>query len=139
MPFHQAIAIDNRNHVFFSNRSAAYLSQGAAASALSDARRVVTLKPEWPKGYSRLGAALFALKRYEESLDAYNQGVHWGGVGTCVPGLCMCACVRVHATRGVSPGLFCGGRVTFNPAAAADAVTARLLSQAWSALRTTMR
>lgn len=71
----QAISRDGQNHVFFSNRSAAYLSQGAAASALSDARRVITLKPDWPKGYSRAGAALFSLKRYDESLSMYNDGM----------------------------------------------------------------
>jgi stress-induced-phosphoprotein 1 len=36
---------------------------------------VVELKPEWPKGHSRVGAALHGLRRYDAALDAYEKGL----------------------------------------------------------------
>ncbi len=38
--------------------------------------QVVELKPDWPKGYSRLGAALFGLKQYDKAEKAYEEGEH---------------------------------------------------------------
>ena len=61
--------------MFFSNRSAAYLSKGDAVNALSDAEKCVELSPEWPKGYSRKGAALHALKKYNDAVLAYEAGL----------------------------------------------------------------
>ena len=43
--------------------------------AHSDAQKVVELKPEWPKGYSRLGAALYGLERLDEAIEAYDKGL----------------------------------------------------------------
>ena len=60
--------------MFFSNRSAAYLSKGDATNALSDAQRCIQLSPTWPKGYSRQGAALHSLRRYDEAVEIYNKG-----------------------------------------------------------------
>ena len=54
----EAINLDPKDHVFFSNRSAAYLSKGDAKSALSDAERCITLNGSWPKGYSRKGSLI---------------------------------------------------------------------------------
>jgi stress-induced-phosphoprotein 1 len=71
----EAISIDPKDHVFFSNRSAAYLSKGDAASALGDGNRCTELNPTWPKGFTRKGAALHALKRYDEAVDAYKAGL----------------------------------------------------------------
>jgi stress-induced-phosphoprotein 1 len=75
--YSDAIAIDPSDHVFFSNRSAAYLSKGDAEHALADGNQCITLSPSWPKGYSRKGAALHALKRYEEALESYNAGLDY--------------------------------------------------------------
>jgi stress-induced-phosphoprotein 1 len=33
------------------------------------------VKPDWPKGYSRLGGALFGKGEYQEAIDAYKQGL----------------------------------------------------------------
>jgi stress-induced-phosphoprotein 1 len=71
----QAIELDSSDHVFFSNRSAAYLSAGQGDEALSDADSCIKLKSEWPKGYSRKGAALHKLKRYEEAVEAFEAGL----------------------------------------------------------------
>lgn len=71
----KAIRLDGANHVYFSNRSAAYLSHGDAPSALEDANACLGLKPDFPKGYSRKGAALHSLKRYNDSIAAYEAGL----------------------------------------------------------------
>jgi stress-induced-phosphoprotein 1 len=71
----KAINADGTNHVYYSNRSAAYLQKGDANNALSDAQACIGLNPNFAKGYSRKGAALHALKRYNDSISAYNEGL----------------------------------------------------------------
>lgn len=71
----KAINADGSNHVYYSNRSAAYLSKGDAHNALEDAQACIGLKPDFAKGYSRKGAALHALKRYNDSIAAYKEGL----------------------------------------------------------------
>ncbi|GBG34403.1 Tetratricopeptide repeat protein 1 [Hondaea fermentalgiana] len=66
-----------KNHVYFSNRSAAYLSKGFAETALKDAEECIALKPDWGKGYVRKGAALHNLKKYDESAAAYEKGLEF--------------------------------------------------------------
>ena len=36
--------------------------------------QVVKLKRDWPKGYSRIGAAYSGLKQWQEAIEAYEQG-----------------------------------------------------------------
>ena len=51
-------------------------------AALADAQRTTELKPDWPKGYSRLGAAHFGLRQWEEACAAYSKGgCQWVGGG----------------------------------------------------------
>lgn len=71
----KAIRADGTNHVYFSNRSAAYLKHGDANNALEDANACLGLNPEFSKGYSRKGAALHALKRYNDSIAAFEEGL----------------------------------------------------------------
>ncbi|CAI5704879.1 unnamed protein product [Peronospora farinosa] len=71
----KAIALDPNDHVFYSNRSAAFLSLDDALHALEDAELCIKTKPDWPKAYSRKGAALHSLKRYDEATAAYNDGL----------------------------------------------------------------
>lgn len=71
----KAINADGSNHVYFSNRSAAYLKKGDAHNALEDANSCIGLNPGFAKGYSRKGAALHSLKRYNDSIAAYNEGL----------------------------------------------------------------
>ncbi|ORX50065.1 chaperone activator Sti1 [Piromyces finnis] len=73
--FTQAINIDSSNHVFFSNRSACYASLNNYQKALEDAEQTIKIKSDWPKGYSRKGAALYGLGRLDEAADAYNEGL----------------------------------------------------------------
>ncbi|RHY58915.1 hypothetical protein DYB26_004565 [Aphanomyces astaci] len=73
--FTEAISIDPSNAVYYSNRSGAYLKVNKAAQAVTDARKVVELRPEWPKGYSRLGTSLFYQKKYADAKAAYEKGL----------------------------------------------------------------
>jgi len=70
----KAIAL-KEDHVFYSNRSAAYLSKGDSEKALLDGNKCIEIKSDWPKGYSRKGAALHAQGRYDEALEIYNNGL----------------------------------------------------------------
>merc|ERR1719424_2741432 len=58
-----AIEADGRNHVLFSNRSAAHFSNGDFEAAEADAKTCVEIKPDFPKGHVRLGDALLAAGR----------------------------------------------------------------------------
>jgi len=73
--FSQAIAADPKNHVLYSNRSAAEASCKRFKEALDDAKMTVELKPDWPKGYSRLGAANVGLGQYEDAVTSYKKGL----------------------------------------------------------------
>ena len=102
----KAINADGTNHVYYSNRSAAYLKKGDGNNALEDANSTIAINPEFSKGYSRKGgelqiifcnahilctfllqcsylvykyvqllAALHALKRYNDAIAAYEDGI----------------------------------------------------------------
>jgi len=71
----KAINADGTNHVYYSNRSAAYLKKGDANNALEDALSTIAINPEFSKGYSRKGAALHTLKRYNDAIAAYEEGL----------------------------------------------------------------
>ena len=51
----KAINCDGTNHVYYSNRSAAYLKKGDGNNALEDAKSTIAINPEFSKGYSRKG------------------------------------------------------------------------------------
>ncbi|KAK1406625.1 hypothetical protein QVD17_42095 [Tagetes erecta] len=72
--FTDVINLAATNHVLYSNRSAAYASLNQYSEALTDAQRTVDLKPDWSKGYSRLGEAHHGLRQYEEAVSAYKKG-----------------------------------------------------------------
>jgi len=71
----RAITLDGDNHVLWSNRSAAYASVKDWSKALNDAKKTVELKPDWAKGYGRLGAALHGMNRFPEAEKAYEDGL----------------------------------------------------------------
>ena len=69
-----AVGLCPSNHIYFSNRSAAYLASGEAESAIKDAITCVSLAPDWCKGYYRWGLALEALEVWGEAIWAYEKG-----------------------------------------------------------------
>ncbi|KAK7582486.1 hypothetical protein V9T40_013931 [Parthenolecanium corni] len=73
----QAINLDSINHVLYSNRSAAYCKCGKFQEALADAEKTVSLKPDWAKGYSRLGSAFHSLGQFEKAAEAYEKGLQF--------------------------------------------------------------
>ncbi|KAL5212497.1 hypothetical protein ABZP36_023344 [Zizania latifolia] len=73
--FTDAIALAPGNHVLYSNRSAALASVHRYSEALADAEKTVELKPDWAKGYSRLGAAHLGLGDAASAVAAYERGL----------------------------------------------------------------
>ncbi|KAF0931674.1 hypothetical protein E2562_005671 [Oryza meyeriana var. granulata] len=73
--FTDAIALAPENHVLYSNRSAALASVHRYSEALADAEKTVELKPDWAKGYSRLGAAHLGLGDAASAVTAYEKGL----------------------------------------------------------------
>jgi len=61
--------------VLYSNRSAALASCKRFTEALEDAEKTVELKPDWPKGYSRLGLACMGLSQEDKAYKAYKKGL----------------------------------------------------------------
>jgi stress-induced-phosphoprotein 1 len=72
----EAIALDNSNHVLYSNRSAAYAKQEKYEEALTDAEKCVEINPSWGKGYSRKGLALAYLGRDKDAEECYKAGLN---------------------------------------------------------------
>ena len=70
-----AIKMLPSRHVYYSNRSAAYMKTGAFKEAEADAEKCIEIDAKWTKGYSRLGCALLAQQRSEEAMRAYAKGL----------------------------------------------------------------
>ncbi len=73
--FTKAIELDPNNHVLWSNRSACFASLSNFQAAKDDASKCVSIKPDWAKGYVRLGAAEHGLKQYDAAIKTYNRGL----------------------------------------------------------------
>ncbi|CAH1112736.1 unnamed protein product [Psylliodes chrysocephalus] len=73
--YSEAIELDPKNAVLFSNRSAAYAKASQYELALKDAEKAVDIKPDWSKAYSRKGAALSYLGRYDDAIATYEKGL----------------------------------------------------------------
>ncbi|XP_037428745.1 ankyrin repeat and protein kinase domain-containing protein 1-like [Triticum dicoccoides] len=69
--YSEAIKVDPEDATLYSNRSLCHLRIGEARDALVDANACIRLRPDWPKGYWRKGAALTALKDHKEACDTY--------------------------------------------------------------------
>jgi len=71
----QAIKLAPKNHVYYSNRSAAYCKTEEYEKALEDAEKCVEVNSKWGKGYVRKAAALEFLGRNADAMEAYEAGL----------------------------------------------------------------
>lgn len=72
--YSEAIDLDPSHHVYFSNRSAAYLAMKKFKEAACDAEECVRLNPQFIKGYHRLALAQNGLKQYIQAMDTLKKG-----------------------------------------------------------------
>ncbi|GAB9468855.1 hypothetical protein Gpo141_00006156, partial [Globisporangium polare] len=72
--YSEAIALDAKNHVYYSNRSAAYAGAHKFQEAADDAAKCIEVNPDFVKAYHRHGIALKGLKKYEEALATLRTG-----------------------------------------------------------------
>eukprot|EP00294_Goniomonas_avonlea_P010796 CAMPEP_0114553820 /NCGR_PEP_ID=MMETSP0114-20121206/7872_1 /TAXON_ID=31324 /ORGANISM="Goniomonas sp, Strain m" /LENGTH=394 /DNA_ID=CAMNT_0001738809 /DNA_START=35 /DNA_END=1219 /DNA_ORIENTATION=+ len=70
----EAIDLGGGSNVLYSNRSGAYASAGDWKRAKEDATAATDLRPEWAKGWSRLGAAEIGLGNFDAAVKAYKRG-----------------------------------------------------------------
>lgn len=73
--FTKGIEVDPKNHVLFSNRSAAHAMTGWNSKALEDANQCILLNPHFVKGYSRKGCALLKLGHFTAAIESYEKGL----------------------------------------------------------------
>jgi len=73
----KAIELNPKNHVYYSNRAAAYINLTKFKEALVDANKCIEVHDVWARGYGRKGAALFGLKRYPEAIVAYQKALSY--------------------------------------------------------------
>ena len=59
----------------YSNRSATHAQLRRLDEALLDGQHALKLRPTWGRAFSRVGYALFALRRYDEAAATYERGV----------------------------------------------------------------
>ena len=89
--YSEGISKGENLHILHSNRSLAYLKLNSPKKALEDAISCIRLSPLWGKAYSRKGNALFALKMYQEALEAYEEGLAIDGKNsTLIEGRTIC-------------------------------------------------
>lgn len=97
--YSKAIALEPSNHVYFSNRAAAYASLERWREALDDSYEVVTLKPDWVKGWVRRGGAFTGLGQHEEARKAYLKAVQIEPANAQVKQLLQAAEAAVAKTK----------------------------------------
>lgn len=64
-----------KNEKLLSNRCAGYLKTCQYQLALDDAEKAASIQPTWAKVYFRKGQALRGLKRFEDAISAFKQGL----------------------------------------------------------------
>ena len=69
------LAAHPHDHEVLANRSLAYLHLRQGPEALQDAALCVNLKPNWAKGYYRMGCALEECKAYKEAASVFAKVV----------------------------------------------------------------
>lgn len=65
----------SNNYIILSNRSVAYFKLEQYKQAMDDCIKTTRLSPDWAKGWGRLGATLYKLKKTEKALVAYEKAL----------------------------------------------------------------
>lgn len=73
--YSQAIKLDPKNVIYYSNRAAAYSTSNQHKKAVEDAKTAIAIDPKYSKGYSRLGLALLSLGDSQGAMEAYQKGL----------------------------------------------------------------
>jgi len=98
--YNKAITLDPSQASFYSNRAACWSSKGNHDSALSDSKRCLDADPDFVKGYSRKGKALFDMSRLDEAEAAYKDGIEKDANNPgCTQGLADVASARQRASQ----------------------------------------
>jgi len=63
----EAIKQDNENYILYSNRAASYMKTKQYKKAVTDSVNILRLKNDWPKGWARLGVALYSLDKLDKA------------------------------------------------------------------------
>ena len=104
----EAIQLEE-NPVFFSNRSAAYISLQNYDDGLQDALKAVEIDENFVRAYSRIGVCYFSKGDYQNAHDAYEKGLELdSGNATLQQGLEKCKEKLSVSTRD-APSLSSGG------------------------------
>ena len=74
----KAIKAEPENHVFYSNRSQAFLKLSKVGKALDDADKCIALNPTFVKGYHRKASALHAGERTDEAVEVLLTAIELG-------------------------------------------------------------
>ena len=74
----KAIKAEPENHVYYSNRSQAFLKLSKVGKALDDAEKCIGLNPQFVKGYHRKASALHAGERTDEAVEVLLTAIELG-------------------------------------------------------------
>ncbi|RZF48607.1 hypothetical protein LSTR_LSTR011238 [Laodelphax striatellus] len=73
--YSHAIKLDAKNAALYSNRSFAFLRMRQYYFAMQDAKQTIQLKPDWVKGYFRLGEVQRSTYHFVEALLSYGRAM----------------------------------------------------------------
>lgn len=68
-----------KKDIVSSNRCAALLKLSKISKAFSDAERVISLRPEWEKGYFRMASIYESQEHYDKALEWYKKAAERNG------------------------------------------------------------
>ena len=103
--YSMAIRFDGTNHIFYSNRSAAYQTKKLWREAASDAEQVVKLNPQFPKGYLHWARSLMQQHKFKDALGVVEKAkTELTKCGELAGVQTQLAEISAQITAGLSPG-----------------------------------